>query len=75
MARHIPIWTIKDLCEVIEGRINNNYDCIILVDAVGAKRGVGKSVLTTKIAYRLNLPNPFKIERDLIYSREKLQTT
>jgi len=32
-------WTIKDLCDVIEGCINNKFDCIVFIEG---NRGLGK---------------------------------
>jgi signal recognition particle GTPase len=67
-------WYISDIVEIInkmrEGFIDEQgnkqegkYDCIIMIDG---KRGVGKSTLGAKIAYRLG----FNPERDIVYSRE-----
>lgn len=65
-------WTVKDIREMIEGRIYNNFDAIVVIDANGAieKRGIGKSTLGYKIAGPLKIPLKFKAKRDLVYSRE-----
>lgn len=34
------IWTMKDIREVIEGCVNNKYDCIVYIEGV---RGIGKT--------------------------------
>lgn len=62
MGKYI-VWSLKDLCEVIQQMIDNKFDCNIIIDG---KRGLGKSTLGSKIFYRLGF-TPWK---DIVYSRE-----
>lgn len=68
MAR-ILIWSIKDLCDVIENRISHLFDCIIFIDGY---RGIGKSTLGYKISSRLNIPTKFNPKRDILYKRDEV---
>jgi len=62
------IWTLKDLAESIETRVNNQFDARIVVEGV---TGIGKSTLIYKLCHRLKGGIvPFKPSRDIIYSRE-----
>ena len=69
----LPIWTIKDVCEVMDGRINNKFDNLIVIDANGAidKRRIGKSTLGVKLGIRCKTRLPFKMKRDLVFSRKE----
>lgn len=60
------LWSIKDLQYVIEGCINNNYDCIMFIEGA---RGNGKSTLAYKLCSRLKLPIQFNPQRDIVYNR------
>lgn len=62
MGKYI-VWSIKDLCEVIQQMIDNKFDCNIIIDG---KRGLGKSTLSAKVFYRLG----FNPRRDIVYSRD-----
>jgi len=62
-------WTIKDLCEVIEGCVNNKFDVIMFVEG---NRGLGKSTFLYKVGLRLNTHGVVKFnpQQDITYSRE-----
>jgi hypothetical protein len=60
-------FTIKDIVEIIEGRINNEFDCLLVIDG---NRGLGKSTLAFKICPRLKLGIPFVPTRDIIYDKD-----
>jgi len=63
-------WTLKGLCQCIDGRINNDFDFIIIVKG---GTGIGKTTLAYKIVKRLKAPKQkFKPKRDLIYGREQV---
>ena len=62
-------WTIKDIVEIIEGRINNRFDFILVIDG---KRGLGKSSLAFKILSRVKCPILFKPKRDIVYDQKEV---
>lgn len=62
-------WSVKDIVEVIEGKINDKFDFICIIDG---KRGLGKSSLAYKILTRVNCPIPFKPRRDIIYDQKEV---
>ena len=67
MGRKFLRWSLKDLAEVINRRVNNEFDCNILIEG---KRGLGKSSLAYKLANLSKLK--FKPKRDLLYSRDEV---
>jgi hypothetical protein len=67
MAKKLIQWALKDLIEIIEGKVKNKFDCIIFIEG---KRGLGKSTLAYKILSKLDIPIPFRPKRDIVYSRE-----
>ncbi|HME87154.1 MAG TPA: hypothetical protein VKE88_01975 [Candidatus Nanoarchaeia archaeon] len=60
-------WSLKDLVEVVEGRVKNKFSAEIVIDG---SRGLGKSSLSYKLLSRLQLRIPFKPRRDIVYTRE-----
>lgn len=62
-------WTIKNLVEVIEGCVQNDFDVIVFVEG---NRGLGKSTLLYKIGTRLNSRGivKFNPRKHITYSRE-----
>lgn len=62
-------WSLKDLIEVIEGCVKNDFDVILVAEG---KRGTGKSTLLYKIADRLGRRGvvSFSPYTSLVYSRE-----
>ena len=69
MARRLVVWSMKDLVECINKMTSKEvkYDCVIFISG---KRGSGKSTVGYKIASTLEIEQPFKPKRDLVYSRE-----
>jgi hypothetical protein len=65
MANKLFLWALKDLCEVIEGRISNKFDNLIVIDG---DRGMSKSTLAWKICVRTKMQVPFSPRRDIIYN-------
>lgn len=60
-------WTIKDLAECIDAMQENEFDCVVFIEG---KRGIGKSTLAQKVAYRLKCG--FDPWRDIWYTREEV---
>lgn len=61
-------FTLKDIAEVCDGWIDNDFDGIVTIDG---KRGLGKSTLAYKLGKRLkSLKEAFNPKRDLVYSKE-----
>jgi len=58
---------IKDIVDVIEGRINNKFDYLCVVDG---SRGLGKSTFGVKVMHRVKCPIPFKARRDIVYEQK-----
>lgn len=65
----ILVWSIARMQRMIEQMTSKEvkFDCVIIISG---KRGVGKSTLGYKIVNGLNIEQPFKPKKDLVYSRE-----
>ena len=63
------IWSVKDLCHVIQEMTNNEFDCIIFIEG---KRGLGKSTLAFKLARKLRGLKKFRPRHDICYSRKQV---
>lgn len=50
----------------IENMVKNKFDCIMFVEG---NRGLGKSTFCYKLLNGLDIPIPFKPQRDLVYTR------
>lgn len=67
MARKFLHWTLKDIAEVIDKAIENDFDFNMLIEGF---TGLGKSTLLYKILTRCKLPyNP---KKDLLFNRNKI---
>lgn len=58
------VWSIKDIVDSLQGRIDNDFDIICIIDG---GTGKGKSTLAYKVLKRLKR---FKLKRDAFYSRD-----
>lgn len=65
----LVVWSMNDLAFCVDGMINNDFDCIMIVEG---KRGIGKSTLVYKLAKKLKSIQKFRPHRDLCYSRKQV---
>lgn len=70
MAKQLMVWTVKDICEMIDTMTSAEvkFDFVCFIEGA---RGLGKSTLAYKILTRLNVEHPFNPKRDIVYSREE----
>ena len=62
----LPVWSIKNLIEAWKGRLDNDFDCIVIVDG---GTGQGKSTLVNKALLRMKGFKPWK---DQLYARDEV---
>jgi len=60
-------WNLKDICELVLDMVAEKYDTIIFITG---KRGISKSTLGCKLAFRVGLP--FTPTKDIVYTRDEV---
>jgi len=66
-------WSIKDIVEIIEGCVENDFDFILMAEG---KRGTGKSTILYKIADRIGRRGVVHFNPNvcLVYSRDEIKS-